>query len=171
MLKKVTITNNNFFISNSFRITYIFNCNIFNISPFPKYKMSFGRIGGFVVTVNGERAASAVHKTAAVGVVNVYAAMGAICPQSCHSPKLRNFLLIVKTLRKVKRLRWCLPIIKQGHPIRQPCYLNSVFSRFLCALCDFYFFFSPNFSTASSRILYFRILPAAFIGNDLTKSI
>jgi len=31
----------------------------------------------------------------------------------------------------------------------------------------FYFFFSPNFSTASSRILYFKILPAAFIGNDL----
>ena len=53
--------------------------------------MSFGRIGGFVVTVNGERAASAVHKTAAVGVVNVYAAVGAICPQSCHRPKLRNF--------------------------------------------------------------------------------
>ena len=78
-------------------------------------------------------------------------------------------------------LRGCLPIIKQGHPIGQPCYLKlcvlsfspralRLFSRFLCALCEIYFF-SPNFSTASSRILYFKILPAAFIGNDLTKSI
>ena len=32
-----------------------------------------------------------LHKAAAVGVVNGYAAMGAICPQSCHRPKLRNF--------------------------------------------------------------------------------
>ena len=171
MLKKATITNNNFFISNSFRITYIFNCNIFNISPFPKYKMSFGRIGGFVVTVNGERAASAVHKTAAVGVVNVYAVMGAICPQSCHRSKLRNFSHYYADVAEGKKVAGCLSKTKQGHPIGQPCYLNSVFSRFLCALCEFYFFFSPNFSTASSRILYFRILPAAFIGNDLTKSI
>ena len=45
-----------------------------------------------IVAVNGERAAAAVHKAAAVGVVNVYAAVSAICPQSCHRPKVRNFL-------------------------------------------------------------------------------
>ncbi len=38
-----------------------------------------------VFIANGERAA-------AVGVVNGYAVVGDICPQSCHRPKLRNFL-------------------------------------------------------------------------------
>ena len=120
----------------------------------------------------------------------LHAAVGAICPQGCHRPKLRNFSHYYADAAEGKKVAGCLPIIKQGHPIGQPCYLNlcvllfslralRLFSRFLCALCVLYsplrplciYFLSPNFSTASSRILYFRILPAAFIGNDLTKSI
>ena len=34
----------------------------------------------------------------------------------------------------------------------------------------FYYFLSPNISSDCSRILYFRILPAAFIGNSLTNT-
>lgn len=40
----------------------------------------------------------------------------------------------------------------------------------LYAVTMLFAFCSPSFSTACSRILYFRILPAAFIGNSSTKS-
>ena len=42
---------------------------------------------------------------------------------------------------------------------------------FYYAVTTLFAFCKPSFSTASSRILYLRILPAAFIGKPFTKSI
>ena len=45
-----------------------------------------------------------------------------------------------------------------------PLYVTDQAVTILLAFCN------PNFSIASSRILYFNILPAAFIGKEDTKS-